>query len=126
MSRLLTVVTVCLAAALLAACGSDEPAPAATVTGQVLSGPSCPVETEESPCPPTPVSGVVVQVLQGGDVVATATTDSDGAFTVTAPPGESLVKASATEGLPSEDSKEVDLVAGETTTVKLLLDSGIR
>jgi len=67
-----------------------------------------------------------VEVIQLDSVVASATTDADGNFTLTASAGPSLIRATATEGLPSVDSLTVDLSAGKTTTVQLMLDTGIR
>ena len=110
----------------LAACSDDEAAPEATVTGRVMLGPTCPVETQASPCPPAFAAAATVEVLQDGDVVSTGLTDAAGTFTLRAPAGLSVVHAIATKGLPSEESKEVELTAGETTTVDLQLDTGIR
>ncbi|HVQ19270.1 MAG TPA: carboxypeptidase-like regulatory domain-containing protein [Actinomycetes bacterium] len=127
--RWTTVVGVGLAALALTACGSSQAGPSAssaTVSGQVLTGPTCPVETVESPCPPSPLDGAKVEVLQDGAVVSDGTSDSDGGFSLDAPAGSVVVRATDTNGLHSQASKTVQLEAGQTTTVTLVVDSGIR
>ena len=110
----------------LTACGAGEPDLVATVSGIVEQGPTCPLETLASPCPPAPAVGVRVDVRQGGAVVASTTTDADGRFRLTAPAGLVEVRATSTEGLPSEDVKTFTLQAGDDVEARLLLDTGIR
>ena len=67
------------------------------------TGPTCPVETLDSPCPPAPAVDARVEVLQEGEVVAATTTDTDGRFELAAPEGTVEVRAESAEGLPSQD-----------------------
>ncbi len=117
-------------ALLLVSCGvsgcSGAGADLAYVTGSVLESPSCPVQLPESPCPPPPVEGVVVQLLRGDSVVADGRTDARGAFRLSAPPGAYVVRTTVADGYHSEASRPVELTAGGTVSVTLLLDTGIR
>jgi len=114
-----------LALMLLAGC-SGEPTAVATVSGRVELGPTCPVETEASPCPPAPAAGVTVELRDPDGVVAATTTGSDGSFQLSAPAGDFELIARSTEGLPSEDSEQVHLDAGDDLAIDLMLDTGIR
>lgn len=108
------------------ACAADDADLAATVSGIVEQGPTCPVETLDSPCPPAPAVGATVEVLQDGEVVASTTTDADGRFEVGAPTGDVEVRAQSTEGLPSQDVATFTLEAGDDVATEFLLDTGIR
>lgn len=110
----------------LAGCGGGEPDLVATISGVVEQGPTCPVETLDSPCPPEPAVGATVEVLQEGEVVASTTTDADGRFELTAPAGVVEVRAKSSEGLPSQDVETFTLDAGDDVEAKFLLDTGIR
>lgn len=122
-------VGVVLGIAALSGCalaGTDDPELVATVTGRVELGPTCPVETLDSPCPPAPAVGATVEVLQEGEVVASTTTDDDGRFELAAPEGVVEVRAESAEGLPSQDSETFTLDAGDDVEAILFLDTGIR
>ena len=114
----------------LTACGaSQHPEPAAAparLVGTVLAGPTCPVEQAGSPCPDTPVSGATVRLVGDGKVLARAVTDAHGAFTLAAPPGSYVVKATNVGGYRSNSSEPLELTATAPTTVTLHLDTGIR
>ena len=122
--RAVAIVAFSLAA--LSACGSGEPDLVATITGIVEQGPTCPVETLDSPCPPAPVVGATVKVLQEGEVVASTTTDADGRFELAAPEGSVEVRAESAEGLPSQDVETFTLTAGDDVEATFTLDTGIR
>ncbi len=125
-----TLVALVVAAAALAGCGTGSGAAAstgsATLAGQVLAAPSCPVERAESPCPPRPVHGATVEVLRAGDRVAATTTDDQGQFLVAVPEGDLLVRATNAGGYRSTAAQLVEVAAGSTATVRLVVDSGIR
>lgn len=112
--------------AALSGCTGGEPDLVATVTGIVEQGPTCPVETAESPCPPAPAVGATVEVLQDGEVVASTTTDADGRFELAAPEGTVEVRAKSSEGLPSEDVETFTLGPGDDVEAMFSLDTGIR
>jgi hypothetical protein len=114
----------------LAACAGRGPSSSGDggIRGTVLLGPTCPVETLESPCPDRPLANVEVQVLQGGDVAATVRSDGDGRFTVALDPGHYEVQAVVEKGGPGMSAKPVDVTvtSGEFTDVSIPVDSGIR
>jgi hypothetical protein len=106
--------------------GTDDTELVATVTGRVELGPTCPVETLDSPCPPAPAVGATVEVLQDGEVMASTTTDADGRFELGAPAGVVEVRAESVDGIPSQDSETFTLDAGDDVEAVFLLDTGIR
>lgn len=120
----------------LAACGVSGPsgggssAGQGTLVGDVSAGPTCPVQSTDHPCPPKPVANarVTIETPSGSAVVATATTDTQGHFSVSLPPGDYRVRVEpGNGGLPRQDQpKDVIIRAGETTSVKIELDTGIR
>jgi hypothetical protein len=126
------VVTVLLSLTVLAGCargsseGSDERL--GTIRGSVLLGPTCPVESIESPCPERPLAGVPVRVVDAdGNVQASAVSGDDGAFTIDVAPGSYLLTASIEED-PARSVAPVRVVAraGEVVHADVLVDSGIR
>jgi hypothetical protein len=103
--------------------------PQGTVNGLVVAGPTCPVERADQPCPPKPVPDrLVLLETAGGQVVARVTTDQNGKFTVTLPPGTYDLKVPAGSNLyPVQRAvSEVTVIAGQTVQVQIMLDSGIR
>ena len=98
----------------------------ATVAGRVLSAPSCPVERAGHPCPPRPVVGASVVVLQARHVVASAHTGADGRFALLVPAGRYVIRATNTGGLATTAQETVDVATAATIRVTLVVDSGIR
>jgi hypothetical protein len=98
------------------------------IRGTVLLGPTCPVETLESPCPDRPLADVEIRVLRGGDVVATVRSDDEGRFAVALDPGRYEVQAVVEEGGPGMSAKPVDVLVtnGVFNDVNVPVDSGIR
>jgi hypothetical protein len=98
------------------------------IRGTVLLGPTCPVETAESPCPDRPLADVEIRVLRGSDVVATVRSDGEGRFAVALDPGRYEVQAVVEEGGPGMSAKPVDVVvtSGVFNDVNVPVDSGIR
>lgn len=99
-----------------------------TVTGLALAGPTCPVETAGQPCPDRPVAGATIRVENlGGDEVTVTMTDSDGRYSFSLPPGSYRVVAQPHEGLMgAPEPVEITLGAGQSLTVDLSYDTGIR
>ncbi len=101
-----------------------------TLHGTVVAGPTCPVERAEDPCPPKPVPGREVEIASpAGKVVATETTDGQGHFQVVLAPGNYTVfVVGTTKALGSGRSAtaQATVRAGLTTSVTLVLDTGIR
>jgi hypothetical protein len=98
------------------------------IRGTVLLGPTCPVETLESPCRDRPLADVEIRVLRGDDVVATVRSDGEGRFAVALDPGRYEVRAVVEEGGPGMSAKPVDVLVtnGVFNEVNVPVDSGIR
>jgi hypothetical protein len=115
---------------LLAGCGHNPTltptAALAQIVGTVTAGPTCPVERLSSPCPDRPVPGASVRALRGTSVVTTTMTDSGGRYRLTVDPGDYTVLATNAGGYRSTASRRVTALAGEQTTVDLVVDTGIR
>lgn len=117
----------------LAACADEQPGDTGgdetgTVRGTVLLGPTCPVETLTDPCSDLPLGDVRVRVLgPAGDVVATARSDAEGAFSVRLAPGDYTVEA-VIEDDPARSASpvEVTVVEGREIEITVPVDSGIR
>lgn len=114
----------------LVACAGRGPSSSGDsgIRGTVLLGPTCPVETLESPCPDRPLADAEIRVLRGGDVVATARSDGEGRFAVALDPGRYEVQAVVEEGGPGMSAKPVDVLVtnGVFSDVNVPVDSGIR
>ncbi len=121
----------------LAACmpASASPTPgddAGTLEIEVLAGPVCPVEQDppDPNCEPRAVDGarILVQPGDGRDiVVGEATTDAEGHATIELPPGDYIVVGVEVDGLMGlPGPATVSVESGETVTVTLVYDTGIR
>jgi len=112
---------------LLTGCGTQSPAGATDsgISGTVLLGPTCPVETVDEPCPDQPAAGVVVLVTaRGGDpVVARTSTDEDGRFRVAVAPGRYEITAEA--GMFCKPM-EVEVPEADFVSIVVACDTGIR
>ncbi|WP_143448725.1 hypothetical protein [Kineosporia sp. A_224] len=109
--------------------GSASASP--NVTGVVLVGPRCPVQTVENPCPDTPAAaGVVVRFVGdgAGAPVRTATTGADGRFALSLAPGGYVAQPVADPGRGVMSAPPQDVMVPGTGTVDLELraDTGIR
>jgi hypothetical protein len=116
---------------LLSACGlSGGGAAQGTLTGTVEASPTCPVERVGQTCPPAPVPNRQVQILGASNtVVATTTTDAHGHFSISLAAGAYVVKVAIVQGqigLRQISPGNVTIVAGQTTTITIMLDTGIR
>jgi hypothetical protein len=110
--------------------GAGASATQGTLAGDVVAGPTCPVERAEDPCPPKAVPNREVEILgANGAVVATTTTDSKGHFSLALAPGAYAVTVPIKQGLlgmRQENDVKANVTAGQVTTVKVMLDTGIR
>jgi carboxypeptidase family protein len=110
----------------LAACGSEAANATATIEGQVLAGPACPVEVAGSPCPPFPWSGDVRATGADGSVHEVAT-DADGRYALSLPPGSyTIVAVTGSSGPPTAEPQDVSVTEGQTLHLDLQVDTGIR
>ncbi|HEV2236955.1 MAG TPA: carboxypeptidase-like regulatory domain-containing protein [Ktedonobacterales bacterium] len=103
---------------------------AGTISGDVVAGPTCPVETAENPCPPKPVPDrdVSIQTPDGVEV-AHALTDGNGHFTVRIAAGAYVVRVAVGPGLlglRQTTPGAVTVAAGQTAYIQIELDTGIR
>ena len=128
MSRLLA--TALSLVVLLGACGepgSEREGELGTIRGVVLLGPVCPVETETSPCPDEPLSGVEVLAVDQEGRETTAVSGSDGRFSMDVSPGEFTLHAQVEQdGIRSSKPVDVTVEPGQTVEVTVPVDSGIR
>jgi hypothetical protein len=101
-----------------------------TLSGDVVAGPTCPVEQAGRPCPPQPVADRQVTLeTPGGATVATTTTDVSGRFSVAVAPGSYVVQVqivSGQMGMRQVTPGAVTVSANHTTTIHIVLDTGIR
>jgi hypothetical protein len=102
--------------------------PTGVVTGDVLAGPTCPVETSDGTgCDPVPVVGEV-QFWQDGENTGEVSIRNDGSFSVNVPVGDYVVKVvpSSTNGFPVCKDSSVSVAAEGTHELHLQCDTGIR
>lgn len=101
--------------------------PTGRVSGQVLAGPTCPVERPEDPsCRPVPVSGFV-ELVEDDRVVASAALDESGRFAVDLAPGHYLVRIDVGDRpFPICGRVEVDVEADAEVMADVACDTGIR
>ncbi len=113
---------------LLTGCSAMPVIPAAsgTVTGTVVIGPCRPVErVGDPPCPPRP--GIKVHfdpASSSPSASGTAITDAGGAYSIRLPAGG--YDAWAEGGIARARAVRVTVQSGQTVTLNLNVDSGIR
>lgn len=101
-----------------------------TVTGQVLLGPTCAVER----VPPDPLCAdkpyqttIQVQSINPSAPYTTISTDASGAFSVSLDPGTYIfTPQGGASRFPICSAAQVVVFAGQTQTIKLHCDTGIR
>lgn len=129
-SRSVSLPGALLLAFLLIACGgASRDGERGVVAGVVQRGSACPVEVPGTPCPDAPAEDRVLRIFRAGSgqVVATTRTDGDGLFSIDLPPGVYDVRPDLENvesvAVPAEG---VEVLAGRTTNVRIVIDSGIR
>jgi hypothetical protein len=104
--------------------------PQGTLSGDVVAGPTCPVEQVNHPCPPAVVPNREVDIdTADGSVVATTTTDQHGHFSIMLAPGSYVVLVKVGPGMLGMRQitpGNVTVTAGQITYIKIELDTGIR
>lgn len=127
MSKRLAIGLVLLASTVVACTHSGASrVPGTGIRGVVTIGPTCPVESASSPCPPRPFDGIV-RATGAGDVVVEVHTDAQGRFVFDVEPGTYTVTAvTPTPPFPAASPLTVVVTPGAYTNVTLRMDSGIR
>jgi hypothetical protein len=128
MKRIFAAVTVTL---VMAACGpaASPPIPSGTgIQGVVESGPTCPVERINSPCPPRPLAATIVVRDAAGHEVARTHSGADGLFRVDVAPGTYTIVGLniGSSMLPRPIPTMATVTSGSYVTVNVEYDSGIR
>lgn len=121
-----SVIRACVVLVICASCASGTSARATRsgIDGTVVAGPTCPVETEESPCPDRPVADATV-TASGRPAKRTTRTDDDGSFRMRLPNGSYDVTAKSEDVLFCE-TRPVRVYRNRYTDVTITCDTGIR
>jgi hypothetical protein len=98
------------------------------IAGQALAGPTCPVAQPNDPnCKDRPVAGATILIRDDqGTVVAQMTTDVNGRFQVSLPPGAYRVEPQAVQGLMGTGEQATVTVGSVFEVVAIAYDTGIR
>lgn len=101
------------------------------LTGQVSIGPNCPVEREGVACTPSPEAYAAREFIvldSSQKEVARFHADANGSYTVTLSLGTYTIKSAMTGmGYMSNDlPSTITIKAGQTTTLNISIDTGIR
>ncbi|MFM2078610.1 MAG: hypothetical protein RJA49_2500 [Actinomycetota bacterium] len=102
--------------------------PTGVVQGDVLAGPTCPVQTTDAAaCAPAPVAGSV-EFWQGDTSTGEVSIREDGSFSVNVPVGTYTVKVvvTATNGFPVCKDSTLTVNADTTQQLHIECDTGIR
>src|SRR4051794_28108520 len=113
----------------LAACGTSvksKTPSAATLTGRVTAGLTCPVERPDHPCPPAPVSATVQVKTSRGRVVASTNTDAEGRYRLRLRAGSYTLVAVTPKRLPRCSPVNVTLKPNQIAHAAISCDTGIR
>ena len=94
--------------------------------GRVTSGPACPVERPDQPCPPNPVHARVDAVDATGHNTASAVTDDAGRYAIGLPPGAYTLRVVIDALFPRCPETQVTVSPGPPATADIICDSGIR
>jgi len=114
-----------------AGCVAGPAGPRGTLQGQVTIGPICPVERPDQPCTPTPEAYAARKVLvlsaDGATLIATVSLNQTGYYRVELEPGTYVVDINRVGIDRSPDvPRTITLAAGETYTLDIDIDTGIR
>ena len=117
----------------LTSCGdSDDGPPADTrISGRVVLGPTCPVDSKDAECADAPAISVDLTVyapseadpMTAGDLVVQKGTEDDGSFEIDLEPGTYLVTATA--GMFC-DTIGVTVKEGKYAEIEVPCDTGLR
>lgn len=125
MCRIHLLLALCL---LLVGC-SLEPVPADSgIVGQVVIGPTCPVEMPGLDCANKPYQATLTVLTQSGNKVTQFTTEADGTFKVNLASGDYILHPEPPDdtGLPYGTEQAFTVNQGQFTQLLVTYDSGIR
>jgi hypothetical protein len=106
---------------------AETPAPGTSgIEGTVLVSPSRPGPITKDGPSVAPVGNAQFVVKAGDATVATFTTDGEGHFQVTLPPGHYVIQREGAAPRIGNWRFEADVVAGQMTKVNWTADSGMR
>jgi hypothetical protein len=128
------VAAIIAATTMTAACGSATDNPQTTpsvsvdIVGRTIVDGGCPVIDTASPCPPRPLSAHVSAVTPTvGTTVAETTSDSQGNFRLSVPPGTYELRARNTTGADRPIAPTTTVTITDTpVNVTITFDSGVR
>jgi hypothetical protein len=100
--------------------------PPSTVYGSVTAGPTCPVERIDQPCPPRPLQTTVQATSTAGGTGGSATTDDEGRYQMSLPPGRYVLSAQSGAVFPQCQPVEVAVIPNSATRADISCDTGIR
>lgn len=122
-----TICTVCtLGAAMFATASAAATRTDSGLRGQVLYGPTCPVQRPGQTCERPYQATVVVTHAGARGVIARVGTSANGRFTVRLRAGRYLVKATSRTGYLRSWSRVLSVTAHHFTGLTIRFDSGIR
>jgi hypothetical protein len=126
MKRLIVLTSILM---VIAAC-ARVPEPAGSISGRLVAGPTCPVETNppDPACAAALVAGATVTAITSNGDEYTAESDEDGRFVIDVPSGETTLHFGEVEGLMgTPDEVTVEVTEGENVDLgDLAYDTGIR
>lgn len=98
------------------------------ISGQVTAGPSCPIVRSDTPCPDRPLQTVVTiyRARNPGQVYATVKTDTQGAYTISLPPGDYVATAGAGSTVPRCNPVSISVGPSGYARGNISCDTGIR
>ena len=114
---------------LASACGSDAllgPGAPQGISGKVLIGPQCPVQSLANPCPDLPYEASIDVRVLGGERIARLRSDAEGIFRIGLRPGSYTLQPESGDPFPIAQAQNVDVRAGEYSEVTIYFDTGIR
>jgi hypothetical protein len=96
------------------------------IEGRSMSGPLCPVQSVELPCPDRPYPTTLL-VRSSGGVETTVTTNEQGEFRQNLIPGEyQVIPKNPATLFPRASEQKIAVQKGQFTTVNVTYDTGIR
>jgi len=108
---------------------TTAPAMTASIEGQVLVGPMCPVIREDQPCPDQPYSATITLLDKAGHPLAQFSADAEGHFHLELEPGSYTLipKGPAEQRYPIPPGPiPLTVTAGQFVSLTITYDSGIR